>query len=644
MPATTRKRTGGTQATPREGPETPGPRTIPKIAEAVKKKMQAATKVGNLSWSEGIMIKGDEEARIIAMAKAVLVHQGYEEEEDSLKAASEDLGLALWEVGQDKAQGSPLKATWEMVAELCHLGILVISNSKEQRYPPGATMPIDKTMCIAQGTEDCVFVVLHPARRPTGTAEEFVTGLREKWSEELNRKRSIVELVESEDEKDWARAKKGKKREDEGTDFEVSEAHPVLEDFLKFDEFRLSMKRVTARREMVWTPFIGEAIMGRFDLIYRVLVQKDFANHKTSKARFLQNVQEVVNYNNATSARRRGEPRLRDDPELVPKFISEYADYIKQEGKGIPKLEQVEQLLRAIEEKHRAWAEEIEMDVRLFRSDHTADACLVQILMKLEKLGAEETKRRKSQGQGRGGPAGRRGERQGMEATPEPMVQQWQMQHEAGGQGRAGQLGLPHFQGHQGYHMSAGFPFYAGMGMQGEQGGNQGTQLPNQSYHGAHSFQPVLGNVGHQVNQLSNQSYHGAQGFQPALGIAGVAGTQFNQGSPPFAGGGRGEGGRPRNQGIGQQAIVCFNCGVQGHRSTQCTVPRKCRICGSERHLSWACDKKGSEGTTKEEIKGDSTTPSGTLQQYIPQLGARARNVQWGQSKEGEGVPAGQGK
>ncbi len=209
MPVVTRKRTGGAQAKPREGPgATPGPQIAegarhegpratlgPRIAEATKKRMQAATKVGNLSWSEGILVRGDEETRAIAMAKAVLVHQGYEEEEDRLKEASEDLGLAMWEVWQDRAQENPRKAAWEMVAELCHLVILLISSARETRYPPGATTSVDTTMCIAQGTEDCVFVVLHPARRPTGTAEDFVIRLRGKWSEEVNRKRPIVEFL-----------------------------------------------------------------------------------------------------------------------------------------------------------------------------------------------------------------------------------------------------------------------------------------------------------------------------------------------------------------------------------------------------------------------------------------------------------------
>lgn len=55
--------------------------------------------------------------------------------------------------------------------------------------------------------------------------------------------------------------------------------------------------------------------MGRFDLIYKVLVQKEFSTHKTSKAVSLKNLREVVDYNNANTARRRGEPRIRDDPE-----------------------------------------------------------------------------------------------------------------------------------------------------------------------------------------------------------------------------------------------------------------------------------------------------------------------------------------
>lgn len=103
MRASTRKRTGGetTGGTGDRGRHQG--REVQR--QFFKKKMQAATRVGNLSWSEGILIKGDEETRAIAiaMAKAVLVHQGYEEEEDRLKAASEDLGLACGELWQDKA-------------------------------------------------------------------------------------------------------------------------------------------------------------------------------------------------------------------------------------------------------------------------------------------------------------------------------------------------------------------------------------------------------------------------------------------------------------------------------------------------------------------------------------------------------------
>ena len=265
----------------RTAPQGPGKPSGPRIAEAVRKRMQTATKVGNLSWSEGILLKGDDETRAIAMAKAILLHQGYEEEEESLNTASEDLGLAMWEVWQDKAKGGQAQVTWEMVAEICQVVILLMSSSKETRYPPGAEIPMETTMCIAQGTEDFVFVVLHPARRPTGTLESYVAEIRGKMREQLKRKRQIVELEDSEEEREGPRARKAKKREDEGIDFEVSEAHPVLEDFLSYDEFCLNMKRVTARREMAWTPFIGEAIMGRFDLIYKVLVQKEFSTHKT---------------------------------------------------------------------------------------------------------------------------------------------------------------------------------------------------------------------------------------------------------------------------------------------------------------------------------------------------------------------------
>ena len=48
--------------------------------------------------------------------------------------------------------------------------------------------------------------------------------------------------------------------------FEMADEHPVLDEWTKFDAFKREMRRVTTKRDLLWTSFISESIIDEFEM------------------------------------------------------------------------------------------------------------------------------------------------------------------------------------------------------------------------------------------------------------------------------------------------------------------------------------------------------------------------------------------
>jgi hypothetical protein len=678
-PPTTGGRRGATQVTQpsvtqQEGTSKTGGGVKPKLAEAVKKKLKTAIQVENLTLSEGVQLQGlSEEADATSLAKMMLLHHGFGEDEGDLHEASEYWGLALWEIWRQR--GKDVTADWMMLATLCKVTIVIISSAKEVRYPTGATATADTALFVARGANDFYFVTLHPARKPKGRAEEFVTSTLQRWETERKPKGSeVVTLMGSDDDdtmmtkKKRSDSKEGKRigaekrsresdSEEEENNFKVMKAHPVLNTWGQFETFRLGMRTIaTLKKQIGWTDFIGEEIIEDFELVYNFLYSESFEATRVSKAEFLKRVEEICNFQkNILSAKERGEPRLHEDPEGVADFSKEYKAYLKRECVELSGGEKCEKLLRAIDDKHRQWAAEIRKKCKLFQGEDMAAKRLIMIFERLEELAEAELVGKKGKdtvdkNQGRQGDRGAeqgsqqdrgfgRARSQNFERRGLGQDHGYQQQYQPMWQGgnNAGFIGMQQQNGYQPTFIGgvaqqqqfAAGPMYAqgatpmpypagGMGYTaGGMAMGGGMQYPvGGMTTGEGAFPP--GGIGGQ--QQGQQGYRGNQ--------------QWGQGQQLPPGGGRGMGGGlPRRHGQGGQGgrYSCFNCGEEGHLSTQCTQPKRCKDCGSTTHLSWACDGSGPKGKTaaqQDDIeKSKEEQKAGDQPQYVPKpLGGRAGN------------------
>jgi hypothetical protein len=652
----------------------------PKLAEAVRKKLQAATQVVNVSVSEGIQIHGaSEEEKAIPLARAVMVHYGFGENEEDLRAASELFGLALWELWREKTHGRIAKANWEMVSDLCRLVIVQISSAKEVRYPAEAVARVENAMFVAKGADDYIFVTLHPSRRPTGSAEEFVSKTLQQWTDERRgRSEKVVVLTGSDDDGMPVMAKRKKDAGDEGdrttkrgggfeidgeNDFVVTEAHPILDAVGQFDPFKGQMRSVVAKKPIGWSAFVGDDIRASFDMTYKMLYGQEFEEAKMTKSEFLRRAEEVCDFERKTvSAKDKGEPRLYEDPEGVPEFTKEYRAYLKRDCGHLTGTEKCERLLRAIDERHREWTINIRTNCSILQGEALAERRLVMIFQRLETLAESELATKKAnynmdktgvrqlerafdqghhQDRGYSGRKGQHFDRRGggqEQITNQSYQPIWQGGRNTSYQGTQPQQG--YFQNpfagnvtqHQAY--SGGPMAYPVGNMAYPVSGGMTYPMTNMPY-------PVSGMPGPANGMMEQQQLQGARAIHPHQGggaqnpmgnlqQVGVPGEPY--GSQPAPGlprrnTYRGQQQTPARQPTDLSQITCYNCGAMGHYASQCAGPRLCRNCGSAEHMSMNCDGSGPKLKpialkTEGERPGTNGTTMATQQQYVPtQLG-----------------------
>jgi hypothetical protein len=651
---------------------------LPKLAEAVKKKLKTATQVENISLSAGVQVQGvSEEAKAVSLAKLTLLYYGYGEEETELDEASAYWGLGMWELWQSKNA----TVDWNMVTTLCKLTVVVVSSAKEARYPAGATADPAKAMFVAKGANDFYFVALHPSRRQRGGADAFVEATLRKWEEEKQKRIGPIVTLQGSDEEEGHTVNAGKRKkddrnekqqdvagkkqkeaepEDDENNFEVMEVHPVLESWGQFDVFKQRMRAITTRKkQIVWTEFISEEIKDSYDMVHKLFYDEEFAETKLTKTEFLRRSEEIANFEkNGISAKDRGEPRLFEDPEEVAEFAKDYKAYLKREGGLLSDTEKCEKLLRAIDDKHREWTIDIRKSCKLFQGEGLAARRLILIFQRLESLAEAAIVAKK--GNIVVDKTQVKNVERGVDTGP---------QNERGlGRGRNGNYerrGYSQQEGYQNHYQ----PMWQGMSNSGFHGLQPQSVFQTPFAGGAPQQQPfpvvpmnyatgagpyhtagVTYPAGGMTHPGGGMTWPTGMGY-PAGGVTFQneehGGTHRNNsqgvpGLPP--GGGRGAGGGlPRRQPYGGQQqhpyggdlgskYKCFNCDEHGHLSTQCTKPKRCKICGSTNHLSYTCDGSGPKrnATPQEVIKeSPQEEAKGTQQQqqYVPAtLGGRAGN------------------
>ena len=379
------------------------------ISDAVTRRVKAAVGVQNLTWSEGYSMPAGlpNEARAGVMAQLYLRQCGFGNDA-SFEAASETLGWALAELWADQ---STIRAMdWEMLAVITAMTVRVFASAKDTRFPAGARADRESTMFIARGQSDNYFLVLNPLRVGEGTAEEFVAEQLKQWT--TKQAQVVIELAD-EDEVGGARGGAKRKRAELGrpstkvseeedrtkrsrefADFEVAEAHPVLEEWGEFDNFKKEMRQVNAREPIVWEIFIGERLIKRLVMQYRVQYKADFNKTKMSKTVFLARMEELRDLETTGVVRSMGEPRLYNEPGAVKDFINDFLEYrSRNEAKNTP-LGWCERLLYRIADKRREWAAEIQKGIGMWRTEESAEGCFLTICKRLEGLEEEEATRK----------------------------------------------------------------------------------------------------------------------------------------------------------------------------------------------------------------------------------------------------------
>ena len=608
-----------------------------KVPEALKKRLRALVGVQNLTLSEGVKIglglKNEHKAELLA--RAVLLHYGFGAENQDLEEASSYLGLALWELWSER-QGKEASADWNMVAQVSGVTVSVVASSRDMVFPTGAVVNRETSIFVCRGSEDVVYVVLNPLRAKSESAMEFVEETLQRWARTQREQAGVVDLNDSEEEMgtklavvtkktrskgssersrrgeegeiprgDEETGKRYKVGDQEGPEFEVSEAHPVLEELsnTRRSEFERSMRRVNARGDILWSPFIGGDIVRRYEMAFRWQYKSEFASTRMSKKVFLQRTEELVNILSTSGAMKRaGEPRLRKEPGAAKIFVEEIMEYRSRSENKYAPLEWCDRLLHNIEDRNSTWAAEIRRNINIFYSEPMAGACFMAICLQLEKL--EEGTEGATPGSGLrdGGKGERRGDRGQRQGQDQYQAQPFGWQE--GSQAFAGQP--PNFRQRPlfGGRQAQAFPGPQTLSQQTGTTQNQGDTPPgpppNWTFVGGQQvaspgLPPPNWNVfgGQQVASPGPPSNWNVFGGQQAA-APGPAPSGFGQ--------------LPNTE--RRAPFKCYNCGDPGHNSANCPLPKRCKVCGSLKHLAWACDGSGNS-------TGD-TPPPPPQRQYVP--------------------------
>ena len=557
-----------------------------RLAEATMKKLRKRVGVENLIVSEAVLIRESEPqaTRATGLAKALLLHLGVRDKME-LDTTSERWGVAWYERAKELG-GEDAKVSWQTISTWAQLTVVVVTSMRDTIVPEG-DITDESSMFVGRGAGDNFFVGLHPRRGDDEARVEAIEDMISNWREQQTpRKRQQQEVIIMEDEP----KRKKQAQEEDVPDFEMARDHPVLEEWTDFDEWKKSMRWVKAQKAMVWVDFVGESITDRFEMVYTALYGQEFAATKLTKPVLIERAKEVRDavLNEGTTANG-FEPRLFQEPEAVPQFVKDYMKFLKAaEGTKMTKLAQVERLLRAIEEHHRDWHKVISADVKLFKTQQNAEACLVRVFGKLEDLGKAETERRAANS-GRGGGGGRGGgwhQRHG---------QNWDQGGHGGGQATNWNQG-----GNGG-----------GQATNWNQGGNGGGQATNQMDLKSGAGTPVLGDKGETTQQAGVKL--GA--VEPAT-LFGNNQYIPRGGTPPHSQGS----GTPEKR----VKFACYNCNSPEHGVNTCPEPKRCNKCGSTRHLQARCDGSGpGRGPPMEQEPmagaGGGRTAPGQATQYVPQ-------------------------
>lgn len=543
-----------------------------RLADATMKKLRKRVGVENLIVSGAVPIRESEQqaTRAIGLAKALLLHLGVVDKAE-LDTTSDRWGRAMYDRARELG-GEEARVSWQTLSTWAQLAVVIVTATKDTIVPEGSVTD-ENSLFVGRGAGDNFFVGLHPRRDSDEAKVEAIEDMISNWKEQQTpRKRQHQEVIIMDDE-----PKKKKHTQEEDTpDFEMAMDHPVLEEWNDFDEWKKSMRWVKAQRAMVWVEFVGESITDRFEMVYTALYGQEFAAAKLTKTVFIERAKEVRDavLNEGTTANG-FEPRLFQEPEAVPQFVKDYMKFLKSaEGTKMTKLGQVERLLRAIEEHHRDWHKVISADVKLFKTQQNAEACLVRVFGKLEDLGRAETERRAA-ANGRGGGGGRGG------GWHQRNNQNWNQGGHGGGQAT-----------------------------NWNQGGNGGGQATNQMEFklGAGTSAPGDNGMATQQTGVKLGAVEPATLFGNNQNIPRGGASAYQQG-----------GGSPGERKV---KFVCYNCNSPDHGAWACPEPKRCNKCGSTQHLAHKCDGsgpgRGTPGKT-ESITGAGGQPApGQATQYIP--------------------------
>lgn len=584
----------------------PGGEAIPsgttqrkKLSEAVNRRLKSALGVQNLTMSDGFQYQEqlDNITKAEIAARAMLMHHGYGANEADLAAAGETLGLAVAELLRD-GYGKEAKMDWKALALITGMTIVVVASAKNMCYPAEATVDRETTMFLARGVEDQFYVVLNPLRAQTGSAEEYVDNLLIKWDDEA-KKRKVVHLESSDEErpleqtpgaaKRRVRGKVGgaavvyKEAETSFPRFEVNEAHEVLEDWEGYTNFIVGMRKIRVMEPIIWVEFIGEKLLRRVEMLFRLQFKSEFNATRMPKGLFLERIEILKNLDTSKPSKRTGEPHLYAEPGAVKTFIEDFFEFRSQNSARYTNLEWCERLIYRISQNRRDWAREVEGTIGILKTEQFAEAGFLTICRKLEILEREEVEKAKTLKE-----AARHSDNPSHERFPSQ-----RRNYEAK-------------RGQQEYQQNSSW---------------QPQWPPTQNY------QPSP--FGGQTNQAYQPGFGGQanQGYQTGQ-VTPYAGF----GPPPLSGSGyQSNHPRPENSmgGLPLKSIVsfkCYNCDDPTHSSRECTKPKRCNTCHSLSHLAMRCDgsgPKGAVGGPPPPGLGQSTVATATDQsgkQYVPMV------------------------
>ena len=373
------------------------------ISEALLKKLKKITKWGNLTVSKAVKIPttGSAEDRTKGMARLVLLHLGFAVEERASELWSAKW-LEDWRATRTVANAGE-EPSWEMVHEATGLDIIEVGSSgADKRYGKEGEMDMDTAMIVGKGVAGNFFVVLHPSRKRLNESSFDYVRQRSDMGQrepEVNRemeKRPVVDLREDEANAGTPqkRPRQLEERWDREIPFTMMARNPVWEKVEDFAEFQKDMKAVRAGRSVDWRVFIGEELIREVELGYQAKYGISFEEgvRGLDEKLFIKQMTEVNKILcNKNEWRVSGEPKLYDDPKQVPVFVKEFMIYVSEgRGRSLTRIEQLDVLLRVIDDKHHDWAKSISGELGGFITEATAPACLLRAYRRLKELAEEK--------------------------------------------------------------------------------------------------------------------------------------------------------------------------------------------------------------------------------------------------------------